>query len=185
MIEGVFKNSLFPSERKHNMELRKARPEDLPEIAKIYDSARAALNAQGVDQWQDGYPNESSAREDICAGRGYVLVENGAVAATACLDFGHEPTYDKVYGGQWKGTGEYGFLHRVAVLPVCKGKGAAGLFFGELKRLAKERGVTVLRGDTHRDNLPMQRTMAKNGFEPRGTILLEDGSQRIAFECLL
>lgn len=167
------------------MELRPAVKEDVPAIAGLYDMARAALKAAGVPQWQDGYPNGDDALRDIEAGHGYVLTENGQVAAFACLAFGVEPTYDVIEQGSWLGKGEYGFLHRVAVDPGLKGRGAAGLFFQELKRQAGARGVKVIRGDTHRLNLPMQRVMAKNGLELRGVIHVEDGSERLAYECIL
>ena len=167
------------------MELRPGRKEDVPAIAKLYDLARAALRDAGVPQWQDGYPNGDDALRDIEAGHGYVLTENGEVAAFACLAFGVEPTYNVIEDGGWKGQGEYGFLHRVAVDPVLRGRGAAGLFFDELKRQARERGVGIIRGDTHRLNLPMQRVMAKNGLEVRGVIHVEDGSERLAYECIL
>lgn len=168
------------------MLIRKTAPADLPAIARLYDEARAALRAAGVDQWQDGYPNEASARTDMDAGTGYVLEDGGEIIATACLAFGHEPTYDKIEQGSWAVEGEpYGFLHRVAVSPKAKGKGAAGLFFAELKAQAAARGVRILRGDTHRDNRPMQRVMAKNGLEYRGIIHVEDGSERLAYEILL
>lgn len=167
------------------MELRLAKKEDVPAVARLYDMARAALKAAGVPQWQDGYPNGDDALRDIEAGHGYVLTEDGQVAAFACLAFGVEPTYDVIEQGSWKGCGEYGFLHRVAVDPRMKGRGAAGMFFDELKRQARERGVRVVRGDTHRDNLPMQRVMAKNGLEFRGVIHVEDGTERLAYECIL
>ena len=167
------------------MELRPGRKEDVPAIAKLYDLARAALKDAGVPQWQEGYPNGDDALRDIEAGHGYVLTENGEVAAFACLAFGVEPTYNVIEDGSWKGQGEYGFLHRVAVDPVLRGRGAAGLFFDELKRQARERGVGIIRGDTHRLNLPMQRVMAKNGLKLRGVIHVEDGSERLAYECIL
>ena len=104
------------------MELRPGRKEDVPAIAKLYDLARAALRDAGVPQWQDGYPNGDDALRDIEAGHGYVLTENGEVAAFACLAFGVEPTYNVIEDGGWKGQGEYGFLHRVAVDPVLRGR---------------------------------------------------------------
>lgn len=167
------------------MELRRAELRDVPAIAELYDEARAALREAGVDQWQDGYPNGSDAERDIAAGTGYVLEEQGKVLAFACLDFGVEPTYDVIEQGSWLGQGEYGFLHRVAVSGSAKGKGAAGMFFDELKRQARARGVNIIRGDTHRDNRPMQRVMAKNGLEYRGIIHLEDGAERLAFEYVM
>ncbi len=167
------------------MIIRKTTPADLPIIAELFEQSRAALRAAGVDQWQDGTPNESTARRDMEAGTSYVLEDGGEVIATACLAFGHEPTYDVIEQGAWASEGPYGFLHRVAVSPRAKGKGAAGLFFDELKRQAVEKGIHVLRGDTHRDNHPMQRVMAKNGLEYRGVIHVEDGTERLAYEIVI
>ncbi len=166
------------------MKIRKTEERDLPAIQKLYDDARAALKAQGVDQWQTGdYPSAEDARLDMEHGVGYVLEDNGEILAVACLAFGREPTYAVIRQGCWgSDPEEYGFLHRIAVAPKAKGKGAAGKMFDELKRQARERGVTVIRGDTHRDNLPMQRVMAKNGLAFRGIIQVEDGSERLAFE---
>ena len=126
------------------MELRKAEFSDLSAITAIYKDAKEALKAQGIDQWQDGYPNEESARADIENGTSYVLADESGVFATACLTFGHEPTYDAVYGGAWQAEGEYGFLHRVAVSGTRKRSGAASRFFEELKRQAEERDVKIL-----------------------------------------
>lgn len=169
------------------VKIRKITAEDLPRAAELYELAKGALKAQGVDQWQDGSPNIETAREDMKNGVGYVLEDDtGEVIATACLAFGREPTYDEIFGGEWSAKPEcYGFLHRIAVAPSAKGKGAAGLMFDKLKRMAHERGVNVLRGDTHRDNKPMQRVMEKNGLAYRGVIYLEDGSERLAYEIIL
>lgn len=169
------------------MNIRKTLPADLPAIGKLYEAARAALGAMGVDQWQTGdYPSAQDAEADRKAGVGYVLEQDGEVLGVACIAFGQEPTYEVIEQGRWEADPEeYGFLHRISIAPRAKGKNAAGLFFEELKRQARERGVFVLRCDTHRDNLPMQRALAKNGFSPRGVIYVEDGSERIAFEQVL
>lgn len=168
------------------MLIRKTTPADLPAIAALYDQARAAMKAAGIDQWQDGYPNGDSARQDMEDGTGYLLEEGGEVLATACLAFGHEPTYDSIEQGAWADlTQPYGYLHRVAVSPAAKGKGCAGLFFAELKRQAQAQGVKGIRGDTHRDNQPMQRVMEKSGLAYRGVIHVEDGTERLAYEIVL
>lgn len=165
------------------MNIRQTQPADLPALGELYNQARAALKAAGINQWQDGYPDESDAIRDMEEGVGYVAEENGHILATACLAFGREPTYEVIREGSWSSDPqEYGFLHRIAVSPQAKGRGIAGEMFEELKRQARKRGITVLRGDTHRDNLPMQRVMEKSGFSPKGIILVEDGTERIAFE---
>ena len=168
------------------MKLRKALPEDQAAVVALYREAQAFLRAQGIDQWQDGYPNAASFQQDVKDGAAWVAEEGGRVVATACLAFGREPTYDKIYEGAWGVEApEYAFLHRIAVSGDCKGKSVPGLFFGELERQARERGLPCLRGDTHRQNKIMQRVMEKNGLAFRGVIYLEDGGERLAFEKVL
>ncbi|WP_369298609.1 N-acetyltransferase family protein [uncultured Neglectibacter sp.] len=169
------------------MNIRRTTPADLPAIERLYEAARAALRDMGVDQWQTGnYPSAKDAEADMTAGTSYVLEDAGEVLGVACIAFGREPTYEAVFEGGWEASpAEYGFLHRIAIAPRAKGKNAAGLFFDELKRQARERKIAVLRCDTHRDNLPMQHTLQKNGFVRRGVIFVEDGSERLAFEQIL
>ena len=47
------------------LKLRKAHPADLPEIMTIIHQAQKSLAEQGVDQWQDGYPDEAAILRDI------------------------------------------------------------------------------------------------------------------------
>ena len=166
--------------------VRKARLEDVPAMAGLYDLARAGLRERGVDQWQDGTPNSDSAREDIESGIGWVLEESGVVLATAAVYVGHEPTYDLIRDGAWQGTGErYGIIHRLAVSPEARRHGAASALMDLGARLTREAGLSVLRCDTHRDNLPMRRTLERNGFVLRGVIRLRSGAARVAYEKLL
>ena len=151
------------------MKLRKATLADGPAVVALYREAQAFLAAQGIDQWQDGYPNEETFQEDVARGESWLLEDEGQVVATA---WGTEAP-------------EYAFLHRIAVSGACKGKGAPSWFFRELERQARERGLPCLRGDTHRENKIMQRVMEKNGLSCRGVIYLEDGGERLAFEKLL
>ena len=74
------------------MIIRSANSGDLSRILEIYGVAKQSLRAMGIDQWQDGYPNADSVRTDIENGTGCVLVENGAVIATAAVYVGHEAT---------------------------------------------------------------------------------------------
>ena len=135
------------------------------------------------------------------AGNGWYQISSGYVSAQyiTLVDANYQASASNALGDSaaamarqlvgsryaYGGTGPYGFLHRIAVLPEAKGKGAAGLFFDELKRQAQEKGIKVLRGDTHRDNKPMQRVMEKNGLTYRGVIHVEDGAERLAYEALL
>ena len=128
------------------MQIRNAVLNDLPDILRILDAAKLALRACGVDQWQDGYPNADSIRADIENGTGRVLVENGAVIATAAVYVGHEATYDRICGGSWRTDAPvYGIIHRIAVAPQAKNKGAASRFMDYCAELARAVGVPSLR----------------------------------------
>lgn len=168
------------------MQIRNAVLNDLPDILRILDAAKLALRACGVDQWQDGYPNADSVRADIENGTGRVLVENGAVIATAAVYVGHEATYDRICGGSWRTDASvYGIIHRIAVAPQAKNKGAASRFVDYCADLARVAGVPSLRCDTHADNAIMQHTLEKNGYVRCGTIYLADGAPRIGYERVL
>ena len=148
----------------------------------IIDQAQQFLAAQGVDQWQDGYPNEAVMRGDIGDQTAYVFEVNGAVAAIATLVLTGEPTYARVFGGAWTTPEPYACIHRVAVSSETRGTGVAGEMMRALEGLVRDRGVWSVRIDTHHDNRPMQQMLQKIGYTPCGTIYLVSGEPRIALE---
>lgn len=168
------------------MHLKKADIKDVDAINTLYDKAKAQLRENGIDQWQNGYPNKTSAEEDIKTGGSYIISDQDSIAATAYIAAGTEPTYKEIHDGAWlSDTDRYIFIHRVAVNPVLNGRGYASMFFQEMEKIAKRENLNSLRCDTHRHNIAMQKTLEKNGFTKCGIIFLEDGSERFAFEKLL
>ena len=163
---------------------RQADPADLPAMLAVIADAQLALRQQGVDQWQNGYPNEAALSEDIAAGGAYVLLRDSLVIATMALLPGPEPTY-RVIDGRWLTGGPYCVIHRLAVHSHFKGAGAAARMLQEAEALCRLQRVPSLRVDTHHDNRPMQRFLEKNGFLACGDIRLADGAPRLAFEKVL
>ncbi len=168
------------------MEFRRTKKEDIAGIMRIVRQAQEYMKQQGIDQWQNGYPNESSFEADIEHGYSYVMEEHGKIVGTMAVIFDGESDYNRIYEGAWRTTEEpYAAVHRVAVDAECKGKGIAGAMIEEVVKMCRERGVRSIKNDTHRDNKSMQRMQAKNGFEYCGIICLKDGAERIAFEKLI
>ena len=165
------------------MTFRKTTTEDIPELMKIIQQAKTYLKEQGVNQWQDGYPNEEAFEEDIAKGVSYVLEEGETILGTLALIFGEDPTYQKIYDGAWKTEGiPYATIHRIAVAAEQKGKGIAGVMLAEAEKLCKGKKVHSIRIDTHRDNHSMHRFLFKSKFEPCGIIYLASGAPRVAYE---
>ncbi|MEG1459009.1 MAG: GNAT family N-acetyltransferase [Acetivibrio sp.] len=161
------------------MKARKAEIEDLPDIMKIIDEAKEYLKLQGVDQWQDGTPNEDIISKDIARKESFVFTEENKICAYAVLSVEKEDCYDKVYDGNWKGKdSEYAVIHRTAMGKSCRGRGKAQELFDICEQEAKQKGRKTLRIDTHQDNRLMQHLIKKNGFTHCGWIYMKDGVAR-------
>ena len=119
------------------MNLRKATPSEIPAIWEILQQAIARRKADGSEQWQDGYPNEQSIRNDLASGSAYVLVDHEQIIAYAAIIFGVEPAYNDIQG-KWLTDGDYVVVHRVATSNEVIGKGIATHLFKLIEALALE-----------------------------------------------
>ncbi len=168
------------------MIIRKAEIKDIPSMVSIYEYARNSMKEAGIDQWQDGAPNAETAKRDIENGLSIVVEEDGVIFATAAAYVGTEHTYDKIYDGKWlTDNKEFGVIHRIAVSKDSKRGGLATKVMDHTADLAKKASITSLRCDTHKDNIAMQKAMLKYGFEYCGVIIIDDGTERFAYEKLL
>lgn len=166
-------------DEKPALAVRPATEADLPRALEIYATARAFMRENGNStQWGDGYPGEGLLRGDIEKGHLYCIVDEDDQACPcgvfALID-GNDPTYDEIFEGAWKSSMPYATVHRIASDGTHSGLFAAAI------RYARTR-YDHLRVDTHRDNLPMQRSIEKQGFEYCGIIYIEDGTPRLAYE---
>ncbi|WP_288946095.1 GNAT family N-acetyltransferase [uncultured Megasphaera sp.] len=162
---------------------RMATTADIQGSMALINQAKAFLKSKGVDQWQDGYPEEQDIAGDIAAEKGYVLTDGDDMIAYCCIDFGGEPAYEGLKG-QWLADGPYVVIHRMAVSDAYKGKGLAKRLFAEAEAMAAAKGVYSVRVDTDEDNAIMRGIIAAMGFTYCGTIWFAN-STKIAFQKVL
>ena len=162
------------------MNIRQATQDDFETIMDIYARARAFMRQNGNhDQWKNNHPSPEMIADDIQKGDCYVCVSMGEIYGVFYYKEGEDPTYCEIEEGQWLNDEPYGVIHRIAV--AKHGKGVAAFCFD----YALER-CPNLKIDTHKDNLPMQKALAKNGFQQCGIIHLENGDPRIAYQkCII
>lgn len=165
------------------MILRKASLEDLDAIWEILQDAIAQRKSDGSTQWQDGYPNPATIKDDINNGFGYVLVEEDAIIAYAAIIFGIEPAYEAIEG-KWLSNNAYVVVHRVATAKNYKGKGIATQLFLLIEALSIQNEIFSIKVDTNFDNQPMLRILEKLNYTYCGEVFFR-GSPRKAFEKLL
>lgn len=165
------------------MNIRKATLDDAKSVSEIFSLCRDGMRKSGIDQWQTGTPNEETFLNDLKNGVAYVGTDEDKVVAYTAMVFGKDNTYDVIEDGKWlTDDEEYCVLHRVAVHPNFRGKGAASLFMDFAEKACRENGIKSARIDTHKDNLVMQHTILKNGYEYCGVITIDDGTKRLAYE---
>ena len=167
------------------MEFRKTIEEDIDYIMNIIKQAQEYFKEEGIDQWQNNYPNYETIKNDINNGESYVLIENNNIIATIAVSFEGESTYSKIYNGIWLTNDRYAVIHRVAVDNSYKGLGISSKIIKYVELLCLDKEVSSIKVDTHEQNMSMQKLLEKNSFVYCGKIYLEDGSSRIAFEKIL
>lgn len=167
---------------------RLAAKEDLPRLMEMVEQAKKGFKAKGIDQWQNGYPDEEGVSQSILLGQVYVLDENGQAVAMLTIVPGPEESY-AVLEGKWLNEEPYYAFHRVCVEETMKGHGLAARLFLASEDYVRSLGCKNVRIDTHPDNLSMQRALAKSGYTFCGTLHLiggaDDGAVRIGYHKVL
>ena len=161
---------------------RKTRTSDINEVMEVITQGQAYLKSIGVDQWQNGYPNEEVIKEDIAIGYGYVLECHKKIIGTVAISFDGEPWYDGIYDGKWLTNEDFLVIHRLAVSDDVRGTDVATEILRQAEQLCALRGVRSIKIDTHKDNIVMQKFIKKNGFVYCGMVILGSEGERLAFE---
>lgn len=157
------------------MNIRHAIMLDMPFIKEIFDKARAYMRLNGnMNQWPVGYPHTEVIAADIEKKHCYVCEYNGQIVGVFTLFPGPEHCYSEITGTGWLNDNPYGVIHRIAVGDNRKGVASYCISFCE-------KNFSELRIDTHEDNVPMKRFLTKHGFIECGTVIIENGEERIAF----
>ena len=153
----------------------------IKEIMEIIEQAKRRMKERGLDQWQDGYPDEATIRNDKRKHQGHYFMKCNKPAAYAAIVFDKDPYYEKI-DGQWLSDGEpYIAVHRLAVADEFLGLDMARHVLKFAERKARSKGVRWFRIDTHHDNLPMRNLIRDFGFTFCGVVQVRDG-KRMAYE---
>ena len=168
------------------IKLEQAKKEQIYEILSIIKDGQEFLKSQGLDQWQNGYPNINSISLDINNNNSYVLIYNGKIVATAAIIFGIDPNYNTIFEGKWLSDEKYVVIHRIATKKEYRNCGYASKIIELTKEELLKKGIHSLRIDTHEFNIPMQKMLEKNGFKKCGIIylnnIINETNKRLAYE---
>lgn len=160
-----------------NLEIRKTRKEDIPQLKQIFATARQFMASNGnPNQWSPSYPSDEQLINDINSGDSFVVISDSRqIVATFVLRAGIDPTYNIIYKGQWLNDAPYATIHRIASNGQVKGIFRLALQFA-LNRYDN------IRIDTHHDNTVMRNAIMHNGFRYCGIIHCWNGDERLAYQ---
>ena len=157
------------------MQVRKATFDDLEEILKIYEGARAFMRKSGnPTQWQGGYPYPEVVKDDIEGGILHVIDEDGELYGVFAFITDEDPDYANI-DGAWLNDLPYAVIHRVA--SAGKKSGMLGVCIEYC--LGKANNLKI---DTHEDNIPMQNALERLGFTRCGKVYIARAGERIAYQ---
>ena len=166
---------------------RIAEKKDLSDILRLIANARKYIASQGIDQWQDGYPEPEVLEGDMESRIGMVFLESGKICDYMALMDIPEPVYDELEG-QWLQEGPYATVHRMAIDDGYRGKGVSTAMLEYAEESARKSGLCSLRLDTHRGNKAMRGLLEKSGYSYCGEVKYEVAAGdpiRVAYEKLL
>ena len=160
------------------MTIRKTTKADLPTVLNIYAGARTFMKEAGnPNQWKNMHPPKEQIEEDINTGESYVCIIGDEILAVFFFSIKPDPTYGYIEG-EWLSNAPCGVVHRIARNQSTEKAKGAGAFC--LNWCFEQ--ISNIRIDTHKDNAPMINLLKSLGFKHCGTIWLENGEERMAFQ---
>lgn len=167
------------------MQVRLASINDLENLMLIYESARSRMVSEGnLTQWD----NYNDFKDEIIAYINkeylYVVTENDEVVGHFAYFYNEEVAYN-IIDGKWLNNNKYVTIHKIASKYNTKGIGSFIIDY-VINEIIKN-SIHDIRIDTHKNNISMQKFLAKHGFIKCGIISLvldfnNDRSLRLAYQ---
>ena len=155
------------------MEFRTATIDDLDALVALYGAATQDMLRQGIDQWDEYYPDREILTEDVESGDMTLGLLDGEPACAWVVNREYEPEY---VSGAWEHTGgDFCVLHRLCVNPELQGRGLARQAMARMEKNALDKGFDSVRLDVFSQNLHAQRLYERLGYKRTGEVRFRKG----------
>jgi GNAT superfamily N-acetyltransferase len=166
------------------MIIRKANKSDLDNIMLMYKSCVKGMLENGIDQWDESYPNAEVIMEDLIAQSYFVALEKGIIIGGINIDHNQDKTYLEI---DWEDKSDsFLVVHRLGVKEEFWNKkiGKDLMLFTE--KLVLEKRLNSIRLDTYSGNPKAMEFYKKLGYLKLGTINLKpDKNEYYCFEKII
>lgn len=164
------------------MNIRLAVTSDLPALEALTVACVAQMRAQGIEQWDEIYPDGPLIAQDIATGTLHVMEGSDGLIGCVTVDDRPDPLWQ---GLRWSADGApFAAVHRLMVRPSCQGRGLAQRLMSHAEASARAQGRRSIRLDAFAKNPAAFALYVKLGYRLTGTALMRKG-EFVGFEKLL
>ena len=158
------------------MIIRKANKIDLKNIMKMYKSCVTGMVENGIDQWDETYPNDEIISEDLNVGTYYIAEINGTIIGGVNIDKNQDDTYLAI---DWEDKkNQFLVVHRLAVKVEFWNDGIGKSLMLFTENLVTEKGLNSIRLDTYSGNPKAMEFYIRLGYRELGTIDLKPNKDK-------
>ena len=142
----------------------------------MYKSCVAGMIANGIDQWDESYPNTEVIMEDLIAQTYFVAIENDIIIAGINIDQNQDDTYLAI---DWEDKKtQFLVVHRLAVKVEFWNDGIGKSLMLFTENLVIEKGLNSIRLDTYSGNPKAMEFYRRLGYSELGTIDLKPNKDK-------
>ena len=146
---------------------------DLATLLALKDACIARMRAEGIEQWDEVYPDEAVLARDLAAGTLHVLREGNGILGCVTLDTTHDPLWQ---GMAWSAAGEpAAAVHRLMVHPALQGRGLAKQLMAHAESRARAQGFRAIHLDCFTANPAALALYERLGYRRTGTATMRKG----------
>ena len=163
-------------DRAHEVSLRRATDEDVGGVLELVRACVDHLRANGIEQWDDRYPDRSTIEADVRGREAFVASHETGLLGYVALGARQDPEYAAV---PWAyAVGPIAVISRLMVNPAAQGRGFAQAVMGLVEEQARAVGCRAVRLDAFDGNPRALRLYGRLGYRASGTIRRRTGTFR-------
>lgn len=151
----------------------------IPPVLRLFVTCNQMMRGNGIDQWDDVYPDEAVVTRDVNTQSMHVLLDTGdRVVATVCLNHEQDTAYQTVH---WLGQEPVLVVHRLCVHPEHQGRGIGSHLMGYVEEYAALKKCCSIRLDAYTGNPSAINLYRRLGYRKAGEVMFP--RRRLPFFC--
>ena len=153
------------------MIIQKANIKDLKEIMIMYKSCVSGMITNGIDQWDNSYPNAEIIKKDIKAETYYIAKQKDSIIGGINIDQNQDPTYSDI---KWEEmSNKFLVVHRLGVKQEFWNKKVGKSLMLFVEDLVRKNNFKSIRLDTYSGNPKATKFYKNLDYKQLGHIYLK------------